>query len=116
MTSRRPPRPLAIGLSLLAVLLPLAACGGDDDDTAAEPGVVEVDDSFFRPKTIDVATGDTVTWRWVGSLDHNVVGEGFESEIQSEGTFDHEFDEAGDYEYVCTIHTGMKGKVRVTDG
>lgn len=116
MTSRRPPRLLLASISLLAVLLPLAACGGGSGDSVAEPGVVEVKDNFFSPKTINIHTGETVTWKWVGSVDHNVVGPGLESGNKGKGsTYQHTFDKAGDVEYVCTLHTGMTGKVRVTD-
>jgi plastocyanin len=102
-------------VSVLAVLFPLAACSGGGGGGAAEPGVVQVKDNSFSPKTIDVHTGDTVTWKWVGSVDHNVVGPGFTSPTQGKGTtFTHTFDKAGDVDYVCTIHTGMTGKVRVT--
>jgi plastocyanin len=97
------------------VLLPLAACGGGGG-TPVEPGIVEVKDNFFSPKTINVHTGDTVTWRWVGSVDHNVQGANIQSPTQGKGTtFTHTFDKAGDVDYVCTLHTGMTGKVRVTD-
>jgi plastocyanin len=75
--------------------------------------VVIVDDNKFVPKEATVAVGDTVTWRWEGSAAHNVVGPGFESENQDEGEFEHTFEEAGEYDYVCTLHPGMTGTVIV---
>ena len=110
-------------LVLFAALAVLASCGdsGDDgaspagDDTASASGTtVSVDDNFFEPEEIEVGVGDTVTWEWVGSQPHNVSADAFESELQTEGTFEHSFEEAGTYDYVCTVHPGMEGTVEVT--
>ncbi|HVM54880.1 MAG TPA: plastocyanin/azurin family copper-binding protein [Acidimicrobiales bacterium] len=102
-------------LAALPLALVLAACGGDDDSGApTEPGVVLVDDNVFRPKTITVSAGDTVTWRWVGNNAHNVVADDFSSDLQKEGEFEHTFEDAGRYNYHCTVHPGMNGTVEVT--
>jgi Copper binding proteins, plastocyanin/azurin family len=56
----------------------------------------------------------TVTWVWDDEgMAHDVSGDGFKSEIQTEGTFSHTFEESGDYPYVCTLHSGMRGTVTV---
>lgn len=34
---------------------------------------------------------------------------------QRDGSFTHTFDEAGEYEYECTLHGGMTGLITVTD-
>lgn len=98
-------------------LVALAACGGDaevavPEDPVAVTEVAVVDDEF-EPEAIGVDAGATVTWTWEGQNPHNVVGDGFESETQTSGSFEHTFDEAGEYEYVCTIHAGMDGVVVV---
>lgn len=112
MTFRRP---------LLFALLPLlatSACADDDsdaapgDDPVAATGVAVVDNDF-EPETIAVDVGDTVTWNWEGSNPHDVVGESFESEVQTSGTFTHAFDVSGEFDYVCTVHPGMNGQVVV---
>jgi plastocyanin len=41
------------------------------------------------------------------------VGQGFDSNDQSSGTFRHTFDEPGTYPYECTIHPGMGGRIVV---
>ena len=109
-----PPRRIAL-VAVAALSLLGAACGGGDDDTAAptEPGRVSVVDNKFVPSEIEVAPGDTVTWVFEGATVHNVVGQGFKSENKKDGTFEHTFNSAGEYEYVCTLHPGMKGKVVV---
>lgn len=102
-------------LAALPLVVVLAACGGDDDDAPQEPGVVIVDDNVFKPRTISVGVGDTVTWRFEGRSAHNVSGEAFASELMKEGEFEHTFDEAGEFDYVCTVHPGMNGTVDVSD-
>lgn len=113
MTARRTPR-AALALLLLPFLL--VACGdGDDgeDGGAAEPGTVRVIDNEFVPETIEIAVGDTVTWSFEGSALHNVSGSGFKSKNQKDGTFEETFNSAGEVDYVCTLHPGMKGTVEV---
>jgi plastocyanin len=116
--TRRPLLPLVLVLTFT-----LAACqAGSAASRADAPpvaGVTTVDakDLEFRPPAIQVEPGTEVTWRFVdGSVPHNVKGDGFESEIQSRGTFRHRFDRAGEYRYTCTLHGGMDGRVVVVAG
>jgi len=116
MTDRRTPR---AALALLLLPLLLVACGGGDGggdggSDAADPGTVRVVDNEFEPGTIEVAVGDTVTWSFEGSALHNVSGPGFKSKNLKEGTFEETFNSAGDVDYVCTLHPGMKGTVKVS--
>jgi len=74
----------------------------------------------FDSAAIRISTGTTVTWEWTGQgAQHNVADEGgaFESDLSAEEgfTFEHTFEEAGTYRYVCTPHRslGMKGAVVV---
>ncbi len=116
MTSRRPPRLLLLAATVLAGVLPLAACGGGGSSpSSAQPGAVQVNDNYFTPGTIEIHTGDTVTWTWTGAADHNVTGPGFNSVTQGKGTtYQHTFTTAGTINYVCTIHSGMKGVIKVS--
>ncbi|KAB1188815.1 MULTISPECIES: halocyanin domain-containing protein [Haloferax] len=74
----------------------------------------------FGPAAIKVSPGTTVVWEWTGNGGtHNVLhreGE-FESELTAlEGTtFEHTFEETGEYRYVCVPHEtlGMVGIVVV---
>lgn len=116
-------RPLVVLVAALCV--GLAGCsddGGDDDSasngdgngSAGESVTVSVDDNFFDPESVSIATGGTVQWEWVGNEPHNVNHDDFSSELQSEGTFEHTFEDEGTYDYVCTIHPGMEGTVEVS--
>jgi halocyanin-like protein len=75
----------------------------------------------FDPPVIQVETGTTVTWEWVGSATHSVtaVNESFGSGLMSgEGeTFEQTFDSAGENLYFCRPHEslGQKGSVIVVD-
>lgn len=115
----------ALPLALLASLL-LAACGSDDSSTAeapAEPqtGTVEVGMNRleFEPEDITVKTGATILWTNNENVPHNVVakeGAEFTSEIFGEGgTYEHTAEQAGEIDYVCTLHPGMDGTITVVD-
>jgi plastocyanin len=108
----RPPRLAAAALLLLPLLG--VACGGSDSSTTpVAAGHVDVLDNKFVPETVSVSPGDTVTWDFKGAVVHNVTGDGFKSGNMKSGTFEHQFNSAGDYPYVCTIHQGMTGAVKV---
>ena len=104
-------------LAALPLVAVLAACGGDDDDAAAAcdaPCTVTVDDNTFEPETATIAAGDTVTWSFEGNSAHNVTfDEGESSQLVKDGEFERTFDEAGDFDYTCTVHPGMEGTVVV---
>ena len=110
------------GLGLAGLAAGCGADGADDGDDRGQSdapvtGVTEVAvrDNYFEPAAIEVPVGARVTWRWEGDNPHNVVGDGFESEIQTEGTFANVFAEPGRHEYRCTLHGGMRGEVFVTE-
>ena len=101
-----------IGLSLLA----LAACAGPggSDVTAPDGPAVFLRDLAYDPVEIAVQAGETVTWVWDdGGTAHDVVGEGFRSELITGGTFSHTFEDPGTFPFVCSIHPNMVGSVIV---
>lgn len=107
---------------LAAALLAVALAGCAADTEPAEPGpvaenpTVTLENISFSPDVVTIEPGTTVTWEWDdGSTQHDVVFDDFESEIQSEGTYTHTFDETGTYEYVCSLHPNMTGTVFVVD-
>lgn len=106
----------------VVLVVAVAACGGDGDgdaDGAAAPAdgnTVVLRGIAFRPDEVTIAVGETVTWRWDdGNVVHDVVFDDFRSKLQSEGEYRHTFDEAGTFEYVCSVHPQMKGTVVVDD-
>lgn len=87
----------------------------DPGDAVAGVSDVGVRDDEFGPGAIEVPVGTTVTWRWEGMEEHNVVGEGFQSPTQVDGEFAHTFMETGTHAYECTLHFFMRGEVVVTE-
>jgi plastocyanin len=89
-----------------------------DPDSAPAVGVTEVvvKDMAFSPQEIEVPAGTTVTWRFQdGDTPHDVKGDGFASALMRSGSFTHTFDAPGSYDYRCTLHGQMKGRVIVTE-
>ncbi|MBA2317678.1 MAG: hypothetical protein H0V93_07865 [Euzebyales bacterium] len=121
---RAPGRVARYAVATCALILLLGAAGSVTLalTTAAAPVVtnsgqeplVAVRDSEFVPAELVVQPGTTVTWEWSGDAQHNVVGDGFESPLQTEGDFTHHFETPGRYDYRCTLHVGMTGTVAVS--
>ena len=71
----------------------------------------------FRPGTITINAGDSVTWTNSSDAPHTVTSDsGSElasSELDEDQTFSHTFDSTGTFAYHCTIHDYMTGTVKV---
>jgi plastocyanin len=129
---------LALLLACMALGLVVAGCGGDDDDDGGGGGggeatqqpsggggdgggggaaSVTMEGIAFNPAEITVKAGDTVTWTNDDSVGHDVTADDFNSGepggIGNGDTFEHTFDQAGTFDYVCTVHPGMEGTVTV---
>ena len=88
-----------------------------DSGGAAGGPQVSMKDIKFDPETLKVKAGQTVTWTNDDSVGHDVTGDDFKSGdpggLQSGDTFQHTFKKAGTFDYVCSVHPGMKGSVQV---
>jgi len=85
------------------------------------PGCDDTNECFI-PAEVSVSVGETVTWSNDDTAAHTVTSglpaEGpdgnFDSSLFMAGTtFDHTFDDAGEYDYFCMVHPWMIGKVSV---
>jgi plastocyanin len=79
---------------------------------------VSVGNNFFNPANININVNDQVTWTWApGSFLHNTTGPGtpplWSSPTQSSGSFSRVFTADGTFDYRCTLHLGMNGRVQV---
>lgn len=77
--------------------------------------IIYIGDNFYEPESVEIAAGEAVRWEWVGKEKHDVVSDdrSFVSELQTEGSYTHVFEEAGDFSYLCSTHPEMRGLVIV---
>lgn len=114
-------------MAVVGALVVMAGCGGSsgtgsagdagDNASAADGTTVVLKDIAFKPGKVSVKAGDTVTWKFEdGGIAHNVVSDddSFKSDLKDSGTFRYTFDKPGTFNYVCTVHAGMKGSITVT--
>jgi plastocyanin len=95
-----------------------AATGGKQGSTKGSVIVVSMKDNQFVPERITAKVGQTIKWTNDDSYPHNVTavkGEDFRSDnVDGGGTYEYKLDKAGTIDYVCTIHSGQRGQIRVT--
>jgi plastocyanin len=108
----------ALRLTVLFTVLASAPCLAEDANGAgAGPAAsVTMDHNTFIPGEITVVPGTTVTWVNKETMPHTVVdtNKGFRSKtLAKDASFSFTFATAGDYDYLCSIHPNMKGKVIV---
>lgn len=112
---------LCLRVALVLSVGSLAACAKSPEKDLSQaqcqsgPPVVKVVDNAYEPEVVCVKSAETVRWEWGGRAVHDVAGEGFKSELQRDGKFEHRFMREGTFTYRCTVHTGMVGEVRVDD-
>ena len=129
---------LALLLACVALGVVVAGCGNSDDDGggssdaqktkqgssgggggsgSAGGAKVSMEGIKFNPASVTVKAGDKVTWTNKDSVGHDVTGDNFKSGdsggLQNGDTFSQTFDKKGTFDYVCTVHPGMKGSVTV---
>jgi amicyanin len=81
---------------------------------AATTHQVEIVDFTFSPATLTIAVGDTVTWTNADAVAHTATGAGFDSGSLEQGeTYSVTFTAAGTYDYLCTPHPTMTGRIIV---
>jgi plastocyanin len=113
---------LSLVLVVLAAAVLVVACGGKGNRDAEAAGLasdtIVMKDSEFRPNHAAVSRGTTVTWQNDDQYPHDVAFTGGPQSptLDSGGTYQRTFDEAGTFDYECTIHPGMVGRVTVTEG
>jgi nitrite reductase (NO-forming) len=79
---------------------------------SSNPGATE----FYVPPEITISSGTTVTWTNDDATIHTVTDKGgsFDSSIIAPtATWEDTFDTAGEFNYYCSLHPFMTGKVIV---
>lgn len=79
---------------------------------------VSILDYSFDAETVEIPVGTTVTWTNDGGVIHTTTAADglWDSGILSSGdAFSHTFDEAGSFDYICSLHPSMVGTIVVTE-
>ena len=99
-------------VSLVFVGMPVSPSA----DEAAIPPAVRIDNFSYTPSTLVVAPGTTVTWTNAEDDVHTVVEKErkFRSAaLDTKDTFSQTFTTPGEYDYFCSLHPQMVGKIVV---
>lgn len=109
-------------LLLSAIMLAAVLTGCSLYSSTPAPSTAPVKGNFvtisnfsFNPDVLEVSANDTVTWRNNDSVTHKIVSSNlFESGNLNQGNeFSFTFTTPGTYDYICSIHPSMKGKIIV---
>jgi plastocyanin len=85
-----------------------------DAGQASNSASVEISNFEFSPSTVTIAKGGSVTWTNMDSAGHAIAGGSFSSALLGKGeSFSQTFSEAGTFDYHCSVHPSMTGKVVV---
>ncbi len=114
----------ALILAAAFAVAPLsAALAADTLEVVTDAGKTEVliAKMKFQTPEVKIKAGDVVTWSNTEALPHNVhfkPGAGLEKDIEgpmlrSNEKYSIKFNQAGTFDYICTPHPFMKGKVVV---
>jgi plastocyanin len=104
---------VAVSAMLLLVFGLSTAAGGR---SLAGSYRVTIDNFSFAPATLTVPAGTKVTWTNRDDVPHNVISvdKKFASPVlDTDEEFSYSFTDPGTYEYYCSIHSKMTGKVIV---
>ena len=83
---------------------------------AASSAAIQIDNFHYTPATLVVAPGTTVTWTNDDDSPHSVRekdGKFKSAALDTDDKFSQTFAAPGEYEYFCSIHPYMTGKIVV---
>lgn len=118
---------------LLLPVIAIFASGCIEEQNSANPklnqtvsenktNTIIIKDFDYDPSTLKIKAEVVIIWMNEGSYAHTVTAKGhtsktkgvFDSGALNKGqSFSYTFKEAGTFEYYCTIHPSMKGKIEV---
>ena len=79
-----------------------------------EANTIAIKDFTFNPGTLTVKQGTKVTWTNQDSMTHKIKSDTFNSSDLNQGDkFEFTFDKKGSFDYICSIHPSMSGKIVV---
>lgn len=106
---------LIIPTAMLAFVL-LQSMQSTGADSKLPPAEVQVDNFTFGPETLTVPVDSTVTWLNKDDVPHVISSNDgvFRSKaLDTDDKYSYTFSKPGTYEYFCSIHPKMVGKIIV---
>jgi amicyanin len=106
---------ILISTLMVAVLL-IVECSKSSSSSGPGPNEVFIQNSAFSPATLTVSVNATVTWSNKDAITHDVTsttGAFTSGSLNGGATYSFTFTTAGTYNYSCTIHPFMTGKIVV---
>jgi plastocyanin len=104
---------LALGVLMSGHVTPAAG----QPNNAGNAYQVSIDNFSFTPATLTVPVGAKVTWTNKDDVPHTVVSTNkafpHSPALDTDQSFSYAFAKAGTYEYYCSVHPKMVGKVVV---
>src|SRR5262249_1392338 len=82
----------------------------------SEDNKIVIDNFAFVPNVVTVKPGTTVTFENHDDIPHSVVdvaGKFHSKALDTNDSFQVTFDQPGEYNYYCGLHSHMKGKIVV---
>lgn len=117
--ARRGGAPVAI-LSLAVAVMAAGPLTGraaqHHDRTAGQAHTVIIEGLSFKPQVLVVHRGDRITWINKDPFPHTVTsttGKFDSHEIAADGSWSYVARKTGEYDYVCSLHVTMKGRIEV---
>jgi plastocyanin len=107
---------LAIMIATGTLGSPSRGVAAGADQTVPAAAEVKIDNFSFGPQMLTVPVGTTVTWTNRDDIPHTVVSTDgvFKSKVRdTDEKFSYTFTKAGTYEYFCSVHPKMTGKIIV---
>lgn len=107
---------LAVAVALIAAAPQTGRAAPPADPGPGHSHTVTIEGLRFDPQTLTVRRGDRITWVNKDPIPHTVTAKNgkFDShQIAPDGSWTYVARKAGEYDYVCTLHVTMKGKLEV---
>jgi plastocyanin len=103
-------------IALHAVFSSLFLLAGAKFASAGESASVVIADLEFKPSTITVRVGDTVTWINKDFVEHTATSRDgvFDVATPKSRPAQWRAQKVGDFTYYCRLHPNMTGTIRVT--
>lgn len=110
---------LSAFVGLWALLGFMAVFGSSDELSAKVPAkpqvhIVEIHHFQFSPAVVEARPGDTITWKNLDAAPHTATAKQWDSaKLNHSQSWSLKVTDKGTFEYICTYHPAMKGKVVV---